>query len=1189
MILIMNAVGWVGAQPATQSSVAASVIRPRADGVIELSGKDAKIHGTVARFMVLEGIGNICYWTNAKDWLSWECEPAQAGEYAIELKYSVAADSKGSAIEVKVADQTIKQKFAKDTGSWYDHETAKIGAVTLAQPGKLTVSVTPSTKPGTAVMNLVWLRLIPAEKYEAYKAQEKATSSSASFQDMKGTVYVVPNFHPASCGWLTNFSTERNYCAYSYLDHLDRVRDDPNYAFALSEINNIMAIMEFEPERVAELKQRIQERRVELVNAFFLEPTINLSGGEALVKQGVEGLRWQTKVMGARPRILWAIDVCGTHEQMAQITAGLGLDALVFTRGNPTGSSIFWAESPDGTRALTLSPGHYSDWGNVFKSPTPLDGAAMKKLTQDVRRRMAWTPLNDAERDKFSFSNGSGGAAARALEGTPVVILGGSGDYAVAPVCKSYPSELIRQWKQTVPNMEMKFTGLSAILDAIAPAIKSNPAALPVMKGGTRFFFDAFWIQSPRVKTWYRRAEQELQAAEMAATIANLTKGAEYPVQSLYHAWLLMLLNMDRNTLWGAAGGMVFEHPWSWDARDRFETVETIATGTLAQAMRAAQGKGEGIGFFNSLNWQRNDPIMITLPSGASIAGAVSEAPAEQGAQTLCRISLPPMGMAAMDLSRKAPAPPRKTALPETITTEHYLAKIDPATGALTSLKLKKDGREMLGGPANVLVAEKGQGGGDHQKPRAQRPRLFDSSQTKPEIAVTEGPLATTVEIKSRFYKDTPARRVIRFYKDYPRIDFETELEDIPDQTVVVAEFPLAEDVTEIRRGIPYGFSHGAWSKPNPALPGWTKGICPAVRWSDYQMSGGGGLAILDRGLSGREITERMPVIFLLNAVDKYRGYPNSWLSGRPKQRLEYAIVAHGGGFAEANIPRMAWEYSCPPMMIPGVKPAAPVSFAQTSDNIIIEAIRREGADIEIRLAESLGATGTASILLALPHTQATLTDLTGANPKPLPPALGSGPQRYEFPIRPQQIVTMRLRTENPVAEIQPLLKWDELVPECKRNALHVFVRGRKGHPPFGDGVSVPTLPPDACRALTPGKKTTASSIYKNQPNFAPELATDGAETSRWAADEAATQGWLQVDLGAPQKVTRAYLSEGYDRIQEFELQYQSNGEWKTFAQGAKIGQNNTLKFTPIEAQQVRLNVLKSTAGPTIWEFMLFP
>ena len=63
-------------------------------------------------------------------------------------------------------------------------------------------------------------------------------------------------------------------------------------------------------------------------------------------------------------------------------------------------------------------------------------------------------------------------------------------------------------------------------------------------------------------------------------------------------------------------------------------------------------------------------------------------------------------------------------------------------------------------------------------------------------------------------------------------------------------------------------------------------------------------------------------------------------------------------------------------------------------------------------------------LTLALPHGQAFMTDLTGGNAKPL---LG-GPA-YEFPIRSQQIVTLRFQTAQPVEEIQPLLKWDSLVP----------------------------------------------------------------------------------------------------------------------------------------------------------------
>ena len=37
-------------------------------------------------------------------------------------------------------------------------------------------------------------------------------------------------------------------------------------------------------------------------NAMFLEPTINLSGGEVIVRMGVVGLRWYGKVFDLQPR-----------------------------------------------------------------------------------------------------------------------------------------------------------------------------------------------------------------------------------------------------------------------------------------------------------------------------------------------------------------------------------------------------------------------------------------------------------------------------------------------------------------------------------------------------------------------------------------------------------------------------------------------------------------------------------------------------------------------------------------------------------------------------------------------------------------------------------------------------------------------------------------------------------------------
>ena len=851
-------------------------------------------------------------------------------------------------------------------------------------------------------------------------SQDKVAES----QNNLPPAYIVTNFHPASCGWLTNWSTERNYCANTYLDHLDRVRDDSNYQFVLSECNNLIAIKNFAPERFKDLKSRIKEGRVELPNAFFLESTINLSGGEALVKMGVEGLRWQQEVMGVSPRFGWIIDVCGTHEQMPQICNGLGLEGMIYTRRSRSDKTIFWSESPDGSKILTFVPGHYSDFRPLFLSKERLGEKELEELKQNLIEKAKSTP------SKF-----------------PILVLGGNGDYSPAPAYHGYPAEFLSQWKSTYQGSSIQFSTFSKYFDNVKTILQSEKVELPVIQGGTGYTFDSFWIECPRVKSWYRRNEHSLQTAEMISSISSLDAGYIYPSGSLYKAWLQMLLNMDRNTLWGSAGGMVFEHETSWDVRDRFESVEKITNIIQKDAATQLLEKGNAVGIFNAVNWERTDPLRIKLPEGTRLAGIQSEAVSD--GTTMCYIPVPSVGIQSLELINNPADSPKVIALPETIETKFYSVRIDPLSGAISSLKIKRTGRELLIGPANVIVADKrtGQGDpGDFTDPRPKRPKLATSNDYKSTIKVIEGPLAYTVVVKSEFYGGAPMVRLMRFYKDFQRIDFETELNDIPDLTVVMAEFPLVEMPTEIRRGIPFGFSHAPWGKPSEKLHGLPDGIQPAVRWSDYQFSDGSGVAILDRGLSGREINDKTPVIYLLNATDKYYGYDNPWLSGKGKHHLEYALVPHSVVWDSARIPQMAWEYNCPVIITPGCAEKSAKSFIQTSDNIIVEAVRREGDEIELRLAECPGKGGEAKITVALPHTSASITDFLGRNPRLL-----NGKSSYTFSVRPQQIITIRLRTQSEVEQLQPLTKWDELVPESKRAALNSYLRDKKGHPPRGN------------------------------------------------------------------------------------------------------------------------------------------
>ncbi|MGH9612186.1 MAG: glycosyl hydrolase-related protein, partial [Bryobacteraceae bacterium] len=160
---------------------------------------------------------------------------------------------------------------------------------------------------------------------------------------------------------------------------------------------------------------------------------------------------------------------------------------------------------------------------------------------------------------------------------------------------------------------------------------------------------------------------------------------------------------------------------------------------------------------------------------------------------------------------------------------------------------------------------------------------------------------------------------------------------------------------------------------------------------------------------------------------------------------LSYAFIAHEGAWRGARIPQMAWEYNRAPVILTGHGEKPPRSFIETSDNVIVEAMRREGSQIELRFVECLGYPGTAEVRMPLPHSKAALTDLLGQRPKPLRKAA-----RYRFPIRPQQIVTMRFDTSSSAPQPALVQQWDEFVPAAKLAALHAY-SSDKGHPPRGD------------------------------------------------------------------------------------------------------------------------------------------
>ncbi|MGH9398642.1 MAG: glycoside hydrolase family 38 C-terminal domain-containing protein [Terriglobia bacterium] len=333
---------------------------------------------------------------------------------------------------------------------------------------------------------------------------------------------------------------------------------------------------------------------------------------------------------------------------------------------------------------------------------------------------------------------------------------------------------------------------------------------------------------------------------------------------------------------------------------------------------------------------------------------------------------------------------------------------------------------------------------------------LETSSHYPVQVRAFRGPLATTITAQSNFYGGSKLERLIRFYHDFPRIDFETQLVLHAEEVLITVDFPLAAEVVERTRGIPYGFTSIDPRHPfrplqeyevgEARLHGFSDAILPAVRWSHYQLAIGLGAALLAHGLTAHELNGRTVTLGLFNAHAKYNGWSNDLMAGQGMHHFRYALVPHRGPWSGARIPQMAWEFNGPVFARASSQAGMHQSFVETSDNIIVGALRREKKQIELRFYEWKGQAGEAQVVLRLPHRNASLTNLMGEHPA----ALEGGPT-YRFPVKPQQIMTIRFDVDSEAASPEPVAGWRPLVPPNKQPDLSRRIL-LKGHPPFGPG-----------------------------------------------------------------------------------------------------------------------------------------
>ena len=145
-----------------EPEVTAAATSQAADGSLTLAAVDAEIHGSTARYESGDGKDNVGFWTDSKDFVTWDAAVKKGGAFDVEITYACESASAGSAFTLSVLGQELKGKV-EPTGAWNKFVAKKLGSLRLPGSGCYTVTVKADTMPRGAVMNLKAVVLKPGK------------------------------------------------------------------------------------------------------------------------------------------------------------------------------------------------------------------------------------------------------------------------------------------------------------------------------------------------------------------------------------------------------------------------------------------------------------------------------------------------------------------------------------------------------------------------------------------------------------------------------------------------------------------------------------------------------------------------------------------------------------------------------------------------------------------------------------------------------------------------------------------------------------------------------------------------------------------------------------------------------------------------------------------------------------------
>ncbi len=696
-------------------------------------------------------------------------------------------------------------------------------------------------------------------------------------------VQVVPHSHvDLAWGW-TYEETKR--IMRTVFDLATRLMDS-NQAYTFAQ-DQPPAYLHLEGSALMEkIAKYVSAGRLDPCGALYSEPEGNMPCGESFIRQVMLSKRYFAEGFGVEPSSGWNLDSFSGHSwSLPQILKRSGVRYYTFANwANLIPDVEYWWEGPDGSRVL------------AYHLPCHYDSAQMME-----HRKI----LNNF----FGYASRSKCRCYMFLDG----------DDLTPPTRSSI--EGVEWFSKLVVGPTVEFSTPARFFQDLE---KQNLDGIPTYRGELPQYMDdsgnnnaGSYSTHCEVKRRNRLCENLLLAAEKLGSLAALL-GMEYPRESVARAWRHVLLNQMHDILPGTAIKDAYD-----EAHRRYDEAETLSweviRSSMARISSRADTRGAGIPVvvFNTLSWERTDPVEVKLTLEHSYSAWPRMVDSE-GRDVECQVledtrgtydkanrnltvlfvadKVPPLGYEVYHLSLDGHRPTTSLAVEDAdqlvLQNEFLEARIDRRDGLLTSLKAA--GREFIASRAG-LALERCTDEGDpwHLKITGDPVRIDGVESVD---LVEKGPIRATVRIRRRDGANAILQEV-SLCKGSPRLVCSTTI-DIQDMRILYKLVaPAALEAARAAFEIPF-----ASIIREPTIDR------PAQNWVDLS-DGSFGLALLNAGRYGYDLRDgtRLRVTLVRNP----RGHRSREGTDTGRHTTSIALYAHRGDWT-SGVVRQGLEFNNP-------------------------------------------------------------------------------------------------------------------------------------------------------------------------------------------------------------------------------------------------------------------------------------